>query len=157
VTRTAIVPYEAAHGEIVAARMRTIDRKEIYYTAMLTPHAAVGFTTAISVGKWTGLVDGEVAAVFGVARRSAVSTVGVPWLLSTDLIERAPVTVARQSRVYFDRIARAFPLMENHVLAENVVAVGWLKWLGFDMEEAKPFGAFGASFIRFGKGLDKCA
>lgn len=155
--KVAIVEYQPWHGDEIAARMRDIDRKEIYYTALLSPAAAVAFTTSISVGKWTGMVDGEVAAIFGVARRSAVSSVGVPWLLSTDLVESVPVTVARQSRVYFDRIARAFPIMENYVLAENVHAVGWLNWLGFDMQEPKPYGAFGASFIRFGKGLDKCA
>jgi hypothetical protein len=152
-----IVEYQPWHGGMVSKFMRNIDRREIYYTALLTPAAAVGFTTSTSVGKWTGLVDGEVAAIFGVARRSAISSIGVPWLLSTDAIERVPVTVARKSRVYFERIARAFPVMENHVLAENVQTVDWLKWLGFDMEEAKPYGAFGAPFIRFGKGLDKCA
>lgn len=134
-----------------------MDRKEIFLTAMLTPGAAVDFTTSISVGKWTGLVDGQVAAIFGVARRSAVSAVGVPWLLGTDLVDKVPVALIRKSRVYVERMERAFPVMENHVLAENLRSVGWLKSLGFDMQEPKPYGAFGEPFIRFGKGLDKCA
>lgn len=137
--------------------MRELDRKEIFYTALLTPSTAIGFTAAVSVAAWAGTVDGEVAAIFGIARRSRVSSVGVPWLLATHAMDLVPITVARRSRVYFDRMARAFPLMENYVLAENQAAVNWLKWLGFDMEEPKPHGAFGAPFIRFGKGLEKCA
>lgn len=151
-----IVRYEDGHGAAVADRMRLCDRKEIYYLAMLTAPRAVALTAGISVGRWTGLVDGVPACIFGVARRSLISPVGVPWLLATDLMDTVPRIVAKESRTYFKRIQAAFPVLENHVLAENVQTVRWLRWLGFDMEEPAPYGAFGAPFIRFGKGLDQC-
>jgi hypothetical protein len=149
--------YTEADGRHVAANMRDMDRKEIYYLAAIDPWRAIDMTAARAVAAWSGKVDGEVACVFGITRRSMISSVGVPWLLATPLVERYPMTIARGSREYFDRMARAFPLMENHVLEENKMAVLWLKWLGFDMEEPRPHGAFGAPFIRFGKGLDQCA
>lgn len=152
-----IVDYLPEHGRAVAAGMRESDRREIYYMTTLEPLSAVLLTVSHAVAVWTCMVDGEPAAIFGITRRSRLSTVGVPWLLSTDRLNRVPMAVMRRSKVYFDRMMRAFPVMENHVLAENTSTVGWLKWLGFDMEEPRPYGAFGAAFIRFGKGLDKCA
>jgi hypothetical protein len=152
-SRAAVVRFQPEHGKHIVANMRELDRKEIYYQSLLDAETAVRITLANSVAAWTGLWDGEPAVIWGVARRSKLGRVGVPWLLGTDAMDNAPLKIARQSRAYVERFASVFPRMENHVLAENRRAVVWLRWLGFDMEEAKPFGPFGAPFIRFTKGL----
>ena len=149
-----IVDYKPEHGEYIAANIRQIDRKEIYYFGTLQPLPAIRMTAANAVAAWTVLVDDVPAMMFGINRRSHLSQVGVPWLLATDEVEKHPMRFAYASKVYFDRMVRAFPKMENHVLAENKVTIRWLKWLGFDMEEPAPFGAFQAHFRRFGKELD---
>jgi len=133
-----------------------VDRKEIYYLCTLDPLPAIQTSVAHAVAAFTGVVDGEIACIFGVTRRSRLSAVGVPWLLGTDALDAAPATFMRHSRVYFERMQQAFPLMENYVLAENTKTVKWLRWLGFEMEPPAPYGAFGEPFIRFGKGLAKC-
>lgn len=148
-----IGPYQPGHGAALVANIREIDRKEVHYAFMLDPGRALAMSVASSVGCWSATVDGEVASVFGVARKSQLSRDGVPWLLGTPVMDTAPASVARHSLVYFDRMSRAFPVLENRVWAENHLAIRWLKWLGFDMEEPKPFGVFGQPYIRFSKGL----
>ena len=152
--RIEIVDLLPEHAEFVAANIRQVDRKEIYYYGTLQPLPAIRMTTAFAVASWTALIDDVPVAIFGINRRSVLSQVGVPWLLATDGIAQAPMAVAHESKKYFERMERAFPKMENRVLAENKVTIRWLKWLGFDMEEPAPFGVFGAHYRRFGKGLD---
>lgn len=148
-----VVPYEKAHGDYIAAHMREIDRREIYYMATLDPQRAINVTAAHAVAAWAVLLDGVPALIFGINRRSRTSLIGVPWLLATDALDEHPLALAKASKEYVARFFRAFDRMENHVLASNVKTLRWLRWLGFDMEEARPFGAFGQPFVRFGKNL----
>lgn len=148
-----VVKLEPWHAEHVTEFMRDIDRKEIYYMAALQAAPAVRVTVARSLAAWTATVDDEPAIIFGVNRQSAISRVGVPWMLCTDAVIGHGLALAIGSREYFGRMWRAFDRLDNRVLAENVETVRWLKWLGFDMQEPQAFGAFRAPFIRFGKGL----
>jgi hypothetical protein len=132
--------YEPGDEVNVVRHMRLSDRREIYYLAALTP------TT----------VDGVPEMLFGICRRSQLSDVGVPWLLGTDVVDRHQFAF-RRSREYFRRFERAFPVMENHALAENFITLRWLQWLGFDMSEPQPYGVFGVPFVRFGRRLEECA
>lgn len=150
------VPYEDEHGQFIAENIRLSDRKEIYYLAAMKPAAAIATTMASVVEAQTVLVDNLPAVIFGVSRRSFLSDVGVPWLLGTDVAEQHQYRFGRETRVHYARMAEQFPIMENYALAENKRAVRWLKWAGFDIEDARPFGAFGVPFVRFGKGLS-CA
>lgn len=151
-----IAPYEAWHGDHIAANMRPSDRKEIYYLAALKPAAAIKATAAMTVFAKTALVNGEPCVIWGLARRTFLSDVGVPWLLGTPLAERYQFRFGRATRTYYEEMASHFPIMENYALAENRKTLRWLKWLGFDMDEPQPYGAFGAPFVRFGRRLE-CA
>lgn len=138
--------------------MREADRREVYFLAALSPERAVAMTAALSAAALTGVDgDGVPFVIFGVCRRSALSEVGVPWLLATDDVDKHNRIFARRSREFYQRVESVFPVMENWALAENVKTLRWLKWLGFDMQEPRPYGAFGQPFVRFGKGLDRCA
>ena len=151
-----IAQYEPAHGDYIAANLRPSDKREMYYMAVLTPAAAIKATTASAVRSYTALVDGLPALMWGVSRRSFVSSVGVPWLLGTMVAEDHQYKFGRETLTYFKEMASLFPVMENYALAENKRALRWIKWAGFDIEEPRPYGAFGAEFVRFGRGLE-CA
>lgn len=149
-----IVRYDDAHGPLLVAGLREVDRRELYMLTRLEPADALALTLSMSVATWTALEDGEVICVFGISRRSPLSNVGVPWLVGTDLIYRHWRRFAKQSRDFYDRFAAVFPEMENFVLAENTPTVRWLSWLGFDMDEPEPMGFSRAPFIRFSKGMN---
>lgn len=149
-----IVEYEESHGEYIAANMRQSDRREVYYLAAFTPLSAVRATLVCAVKSYTAMVDDVPALMWGISRRSFISSVGVPWLLGTPVAEEHQFKFGRDTLTYFNEMASLFPRMENYALAENKRALRWIKWAGFDTEEAKPVGPFGASFVRFGKGLE---
>jgi hypothetical protein len=136
----------------VAANLRMADRREIEAFALLTPERAMEVTAAGAVAAFTGRYRGQVACVFGVNRKHATSPVGVPWLLGTPLVEKAGPAFLWRSRRYVDAMVERFPNMENWVHADNRAAIDWLRWLGFAMEEPKPFGVLGEPFIRFTMG-----
>lgn len=148
-----IVRYKPAHAAPLVAGLREIDRRELYYLTRLGPAAGLDFSTEGAVACWTALDDGAVVCTFGINRRSALSEVGVPWLVGTSLVDKHWRKFGRLSRDYFDRMALAFPQMENFCLAENVTTIRWLKWLGFDMDEPAPMGFSRAPFVRFSKGM----
>lgn len=148
-----IVRFDLSHCDDLATNLREIDRRELYMLSRLEPMPALKLTLAMAVAAWTAIEDGHVICMFGIGRRSQLSEVGVPWLVGTDRIYPHQRRFARQSRDYYARFERAFPKMENYVLAENTVTVRWLKWLGFDMDEPEPMGFSRAPFIRFSKGM----
>lgn len=145
--------YRDGDGQYVAQNIREADRREIAYFAMLRPWPAIRMTIAHAEACWTGTRDGEVGCIFGINRKGVFSDIGVPWMLGTPLVDRNSSRLMRESRVYYERMERAFPKMENWVMAENRQSVRWLSWLGFDMGEPMPIGVGGKEFIRFTKGL----
>jgi hypothetical protein len=144
--------YQDGDGQYVARHMRHADQREIWLFSCLTPAHAVPMTIANSLATWTATVDGTPAMIFGVCLKNPMSDVGVPWLLGTCEVDEHQYSF-RQSRLYVRRMLDAFDVMENYALAENTKTLRWLKWLGFDMDEPRPAGPFGAAFVRFGKGL----
>ena len=145
--------YQDGDGQAVAKNMRDADRREIMYLTLLRPWPAVRMTVAHAEGCWTGLADGEIGCIFGINRKTVISDIGVPWLLGTPVMDTVPTRFLRESREYYARMERAFPKMENWVMAENTKAVQWLSWLGFDMGEPIPMGIGGKEYIRFTKGF----
>lgn len=148
-----VVDYHEDHRALILAGLRDVDRRELYMLTRLRPSDAFDMSAANSLRMWSGFDDDGLLCVFGINRRSALSDVGVPWLIGVDRIETSFRTFARHSRQYADLFSRAFPKMENFVLAENRATVRWLRWLGFDMHQPEPMGFSGAPFIRFTKGF----
>ena len=151
-----IVPYEEAHGLYISRHMRLSDRREIWALAALRPLPAIEITMASAVSAYTALVDGVPALMWGVARRTFISDVGVPFLLGTDVADEHQFRFGKESKKYFTVMTEEFPVMENFALATNTKTLRWLKWLGFDIEEPKQMGLFNCQFVRFGRGLE-CA
>jgi len=145
--------YIDGDGDYVAKNMREADKEEIMYLTLMRPAPAIRMTVSHAVGLWTGLVDGEIACIFGINRKTLTSDIGVPWLLGTPLMNEVPFAFLRGSLGYYKRMEKAFPQMENYVMADHKHAVSWLSWLGFDMGEPMPIGVGGREYIRFTKGF----
>lgn len=150
--RVTIEKMEPWHLEVVAENCREMDRREIYLTCLLRPKQALELTAQEAVASWCALLDGKPVAVFGVNYLSHLDNTGVPWFVATDDIVKCRIQALKLSRKYFDRMARAFRVMENYVWVENTVAVHWLKWMGFDMGEPEIYGAGRVPFMKFSKG-----
>lgn len=99
--------------------------------------------------RWCLRADGIPAAVFGAARISELSGIGVPWLLGTDETVKNPVEFLRLSKPCLDDIQGRFPMLRNWVDARNAASIRWLKWLGFEVHASAPFGPFDQQFHKF--------
>jgi hypothetical protein len=143
---------DATHSDIlyVARHIREEDRREIAASCLMDPKHIMLATYRQSGVARCGTVDGEPVVVFGVAENTLLgSGCGIPWLIGTPKIyEHERAFLRRNKRMVYQWI-KAYGRLSNYVDARNHRAIKWLEWLGFKMEEAKPYGPLGRPFHRF--------
>lgn len=136
--------------EHVAANMRQADIEEITAGTGSSPADALIESVMLSTACLALDIDGEPAAIFGVAPLTGMlGSMGSPWLLGTRLLERRPRALIALGPYYRDGMLAMYPHLVNYVDARNTRSIRWLKWLGFEFDEAKPHGAAGLPFHRF--------
>ena len=97
----------------------------------------------------TIFVNDKLTCIFGVSSIDFVQGVGSPWMLATPVFDKHPRAVIERSAGYIPLIQELFPHLINYVDARNVKAIKWLKWLGFDMHPAVPYGFYNMPFHKF--------
>ena len=136
----------------VARHMRAADVAECAACGYTDLEAVLREEVAISALCWAVHIDGEPAALFGVAPLTGLlGETGVPWLLGTPLVTRHRRAFIRTSAAYIARMHAAFSHLLNFVHAENTQAVRWLRHAGFTVHAPEPFGPKGALFHCFEK------
>ena len=98
---------------------------------------------------WTAWVDGELAAIFGVAPLVMLTGMGAPWMLGTPLIGTHRRVLVGKTPEYIAQMQRSFPHLVNFVHARNKASVRWLRRLGFTIHGAVPYGPFAEMFHPF--------
>jgi hypothetical protein len=144
-----IRPTEPGDAAILAAHLRASDLAECQAYG---PHdIAAGIEASVnrSMLCWSGFVDGELAAILGVAPINMLTGIGSPWMLGTPVLDRHQRVLVRSTPEYIARMLKAFPHLVNFVHAQNTTSVRWLRRLGFSLSEPAPFGALGEPFHRF--------
>lgn len=136
-------------AELLIANLRDSDRAECL--AYGGADIAVGIASSVnrSLLCWSGFIDGELAAILGVAPIDTLGGVGSPWMLGTPVLDQHSRVLVQTVPVYIGRMLKAFPHLVNFVHTENVTSVRWLRRLGFTVHAAQPFGALGAPFHKF--------
>ena len=145
--RVEVVAATPGHVAALARHLRAADRAEVWAAAHVGPAEALGRSLAASPLAWTGLMDCRPACMFGVG--SGGPDWGRPWMLGTGLVERHAAAFLRRCRPQVARMQAAYPLLINHVDARNDAAIRWLRWLGFTIGTAAPWGAQGLPFHPF--------
>ena len=149
-TEYTIEPTTQAHTDYITPRLRKADVEEMWSAYHIEPSLGVMLSVAVSHDtSYTGLADGEPVCIFGVALPSLLINAGRPWMLGTDKVPKHSRAFLRMSRAHVKEMSKKFPYMFNHVDARHDVAIKWLMWLGFIMEEAKPYGYEQLPFHRF--------
>jgi hypothetical protein len=144
-----IRPTEPGDVAILIDNLRPSDLAEC--KAYGRPDIAAGIESSArrSVLCWSGFVDGELAAIIGVAPINMVCGVGSPWMLGTPVLDRHHRILVRRTPEYIAKMLTAFPHLVNFVHAQNTTSVRWLRRLGFTLHEAMPYGALGEPFHPF--------
>lgn len=144
-----IRPTEPGDAARLFANLRASDLAEC--RAYGHPDIAASIASCVdrSVLCWTGLVDGELAAIFGVAPVNMLAGIGSPWMLGTPVLDRHQRILVRRTPEYISRMLKAFPHLANYVHANNTTSVRWLRRLGFTLHEAVHYGPLGEPFHLF--------
>ena len=134
---------------VLVRNMREHDKMEVNAATHMGIRNAVQTSVIMSTYSKTGLVNDELVCMWGVCPISLLSGSGSPWMLGTDLITEKQRIFLRRSKPWLDDIRKDYRYLENFVDARNVMSIKWLKWLGFEMDEAEPYGIHGEPFHKF--------
>ena len=134
---------------VLVRNMRKHDVQEVNAATRMGVRNAVETSLNLSTYAKTGLVNDELVCMWGVCPISLISSSGSPWMLGTDLIEKKQRIFLRRSKPWLEDIKKDYKTLENHVDERNTLSVRWLKWLGFEMNEAEPYGVNGELFHKF--------
>lgn len=148
-TQYAIQPATLDHVIAMTPHVRQADRDEIGAASGKDIATALRESFELSEMCWAGLVDGEVACLFGCGSVTVTSLIGVPWLIGTDLVERHAKAFLRRNRPMVAQMRERWPHLVNWVDVRNTKAIAWLEWLGFTMHDPAPYGVAGRLFRRF--------
>lgn len=139
-----------ADVDALAAGLRPQDQDELDACGQPDHRAAIAASVEASAWCRAVLVDGQLAAILGVAPfGTLLAPAGAPWMLGTDLVPRHRRTLARLAPRYIRRMLRDFPALKNYVHARNTIAVRWLQRIGFRLHPAQPYGPLGEPFHQF--------
>lgn len=132
-----ILPATAAHAEYLREQLRAGERHEIACLGS-TPTEALAASLAGSIFARVAILDGRVAAMWGVGG-SPLGGIGEPWLLTTVDVERVPIKMVRTARDEAGQMLGLFPTLVNYVTAEYRQACRFLEVVGFRLGPAFPF------------------
>lgn len=131
----------------VARRLRPGDRAEIDAFGK-DPRVVLRQSFRGSLICRTLLLDGAPAAIGGIAA-DILSDVGELWLMTTDLVERAPLAFVRAAQAELAAARKMRRRLEGTVLSDYAQAVRLLALLGFTLDAPAPLGRKGVLFRRF--------
>lgn len=137
------------HVDLIADRMRRADRAEVRASGNLSPREAVLASFEISEFVRTAFIESEPLCMFGVVVGEGCA---YPWLLTTDLVDRYPLTFWRASKKVLAEVRGRYPVLVQQIDARYSQALNWARRLGFEVATAAPFGVNGMPFHRISIG-----
>jgi hypothetical protein len=146
-----VVDADISHVPFIAEKMRWADQREVWASSKKRPYPVLLLSYKVSKYRKTIMLGDEPIGMFGVSSFGLLSNRGVPWFLGTDKIEDISYRFLRGCSKYIGEMSDGYAILENWVDTRNSVSIEWLKWLGFNVEQAAPHGAFGLPFHRFYK------
>lgn len=145
-----IVPLTPELIEVLAPRIRQADRDELWAAhCRVDMRAALLEALAVSTEAFAAMAGDTPICAFGIAPMSLLGSQGTPWMLGTEEIRQHVRPFLDGSRVVVARWRQDWSLMVNCVDARNRDAIRWLRWLGFQLDDARPYGPFNLPFHRF--------
>lgn len=137
------------HIKPITDHMREADRQEIYSGYRLDPATALLSSLKSSVVCLAVLYHECPVAMFGIAPSSILGNTASVWLLGTDGIQDMRIQFLKLSKRFINMFLDAYPVLENTVDVRNLASIRWLKWVGAEFYEPKPFGVDQVPFQHF--------
>ncbi len=148
-TEYQVVPATEKHAQELSVTMRADDVREAWAAGHVSPLEALMISIETAPDARAGLADGRVVCIFGVSQWTVLGLAGIPWLLAAEEMPRHARHFLRANKAYIAEIRERYMTLANRVDARNKKAVLWLRWLGFKIDPALPFGFDQLPFHRF--------
>jgi hypothetical protein len=129
--------------------MRPADAAEVMASGGYSPVEAIIDSWAHSKETWTASINGEVAAMFGVAHHpvgTELAPVSVGWLLTTPVVDKHPIAFYKECKKRLADMFDRYGVIFNYVDTRHTRALEWAKRLGFIVHEPVKFGKHGEPF-----------
>lgn len=94
-------------------------------------------------------VAGDLICMFGVQRPTLLDNEAACWMLTTDKLRHHGRAFLRASRKVVEDFKARYPRMVNYIDARSVETIAWLRWCGFTVYDAEPFGPDQIPFHRY--------
>lgn len=133
-----------AHVRELAPQMRRAEVAEVWAAMHLTPAATLLKLMKHSRFSRALFLDGELATLLGVIETP--DGVGIPWLLSNDVVNRKPMSFWRASKAILAELRKLYPALLQWVDARYSRSICWAERLGFKVGPAEPHGAASLPF-----------
>lgn len=136
----------------LAEKMRAEDRAEVLSSGSFTAADAVIESVEATTDPRSLFINGELAVMYGVVpgpTNLIGRRVGVPWVLTTDVVTRNPKAFVKASRQILPDLFLDKDILVNYVDDRYTSSVRWLRMLGFWVGEPEPFGSNGEPFRPF--------
>lgn len=131
------------------ANARAADIEEARDGAGLTIAQSLELGMKLSAKAMVFDAEGVLLAAFGDAKAFEAPGVGVPWLISTNAINKHSRGFLRACRPLVQEMLQRNQVLTNFVDDRNEAAKRWLAWLGFDLASPVPAGRLGLPFRKF--------
>lgn len=124
--------------QFVAENMRAADVAELEAAGGRAPLHAL--SDAVQVSVWRGVLRlrDQPLCIYGLREDPNDSTVGIPWMLGTDVIAQHPKEFMRYSRQVVEAMNDHRALLINLVDSRNLVSIAYLRRLGFVVDTHNP-------------------
>lgn len=137
------------HIEYLAENMSELDTQEVWAAGHATPLEALKFSMMVSRDTMVWLGDGKAVCICGIGNPAFISDVGSPWMLATEDLKKFSKQFLRESKRFMAKAKKEHRFLVNYVDVRNKPSVKWLKWLGFNLLPAEPYGVDELPFHRF--------
>jgi hypothetical protein len=136
------------HADELAPNLREGDMLEGKALG-LEPLTALRESLANSEVSWAFLLDGEVAALFGVLPVPHSPGCGWVWMLSGRACDKHKRAFLRAGREVVPALLEHYSILCNAIDARYTGALRWARWMGFTVRDAVPLGPHGLPFHPF--------
>lgn len=143
-----IKPPTDADIQYVAENLRGPDKVEFTASTGRSPEKAFKRSARLSDELHCAYIDGVPVAVFGLTHLTGRSA---PWFMGTDALEGAQVAKAMlvEGRKFFKQWASQYGVLSNHAHSDNELHLKYIRALGCDLLDPKPYGALRFLFTQF--------
>lgn len=144
-----ILPASDEDAYELAPHIREADLAECLAGGYSSALHALLVSLAVSDEAYALLFNGEVAALFGVARGNLLNGTGAVWLLTGRLADKYRIAFVRNMRVAFAFLTAKWPVLGSMVDSRHTKAIRFLGYLGFEFGEPVPVGRDAVPFIPY--------